>query len=66
MNPDLISKVMQEMGRKGGKKGGKKGAKMRAEALTPERRSQIARKAAKARWANTKQKNSSKTKKQKR
>ena len=66
MNPDLISKVMQEMGRKGGKKGGKKGAKMRAEALTPEQRSQIARKAAKARWANAKQKNNSKTKKQRR
>lgn len=45
---------MQEMGRKGGKKGGKKGAKMRAEALTPERRSQIARKAAKARWTKAK------------
>jgi hypothetical protein len=62
MNPDLVSKVMQEMGRKGGKKGGKKGAKMRAESLTPERRSQIARKAAKARWA--KQKSKSETKKQ--
>ena len=56
MNPDLISKVMQEMGRKGGKIGGKKGAKMRAEALTPEQRSQIARKAAKARWAGVKKK----------
>jgi hypothetical protein len=54
MDPSLISKVMQEMGRKGGKKGGKKGAKMRAEALTPERRSQIARKAAKARWTKAK------------
>jgi hypothetical protein len=56
MDPSLISKVMQEMGRKGGKKGGKKGAKMRAEALTPEQRSQIARKAAKSRWAKTKKK----------
>ena len=56
MDPNLISKVMQEMGRKGGKKGGKKGAKMRAEALTPEQRSQIARKAAKTRWAKTKKK----------
>jgi len=46
MDPNLISKVMQEIGRKGGKKGGKKGAKIRAEALTPEQRSQIARKAA--------------------
>ena len=56
MDPNLISKVMQEMGRKGGKKGGKKGAKMRAEALTPEQRSQIARKAAKTRWAKVKKK----------
>jgi hypothetical protein len=56
MDPNLISKVMREMGRKGGKKGGKKGAKMRAEALTPEQRSQIARKAAKSRWAKTKKK----------
>ncbi len=56
MNPKLISKVMQEMGRKGGKKGGKKGAKMRAESLTPEQRSQIARKAAKTRWARAKKK----------
>jgi len=57
MKRDLISKVMREMGRKGGKKGGKKGAKMRAEALTPEQRSQIARKAAKTRWAKSKKKN---------
>ncbi|MFZ0701954.1 MAG: hypothetical protein WBG29_11380 [Candidatus Acidiferrales bacterium] len=54
MDPNLISKVMQEMGRKGGKKGGKKGARMRAESLTPEQRSQIARKAAKSRWAKAK------------
>jgi hypothetical protein len=56
MDPNLISKVMREMGRKGGKKGGKKGAKMRADALTPEQRSQIARKAAKSRWAKAKKK----------
>lgn len=56
MDPNVISKVMQEMGRKGGKKGGKKGAKMRAEALTSEQRSQIARKAAKTRWAKAKKK----------
>jgi hypothetical protein len=54
MDPKLISKVMREMGRKGGKKGGKKGAKMRAAALTSEQRSQIARKAARARWAKAK------------
>jgi hypothetical protein len=56
MDPNVISKVMQEMGRKGGKKGGKKGAKKRAESLTPEQRSQIARKAAKARWVKAKKK----------
>jgi hypothetical protein len=56
MDPELISKVMREMGRKGGKKGGKKGAKMRMEILTPEQRTQIARNAAKARWAKAKKK----------
>ncbi len=56
MDPDLISTVMREMGRKGGKKGGKKGAKARMETLTPERRTQIAQKAAKARWAKAKKK----------
>lgn len=54
MDPELISKVMREMGRKGGKKGGKKGAKARMGTLTPEQRTQIARNAAKARWAKTK------------
>lgn len=33
-----------------GRKGGKKGGKARAEALTPEERSEIAKKAAEARW----------------
>jgi hypothetical protein len=46
------SKVMQEMGRKGGKKG----AKMRAQSLTAEQRSEIARKTAKTRWAKAKKK----------
>lgn len=36
-----------ELGRKGGLKGGK----ARAEKLTPERRSEIARKAARVRWS---------------
>jgi hypothetical protein len=63
MDPELISKVMREMGRKGGKKGGRKGAKVRMDRLTPERRTEIARNAAKARWAKAKKKNkpSSKT-----
>jgi len=36
-----------------GRLGGKKGGKARAQKLTPEQRSEIARKAAKARWAKT-------------
>ncbi len=35
-----------------GRKGGKKGGKARAEALTPEERSEIAKKAAAARWGD--------------
>ncbi len=46
------NKAAQELGRLGGKKGGK----ARAEALTPERRSEIAKKAAIARWKNFDQK----------
>jgi hypothetical protein len=46
MDASLLSKAMAEMGRKGGKIGGKR----RLETLTPKRRSQIARKAAKSRW----------------
>jgi hypothetical protein len=38
----LLSSAAAELGRKGGKK--------RAESLTPERRAEIARKAAKKRW----------------
>jgi len=37
-----------------GAKGGKKGGPARAAKLTPERRSEIARKAAQARWAKDK------------
>lgn len=43
---DLISKIMTEMGRKGGLKGGK----ARAEKLSSYQKTEIARKAAKARW----------------
>lgn len=48
--PSLISQVMAEMGRRGGLIGGKR----RLETLTDRRRSQIAKKAAKARWAKKK------------
>jgi hypothetical protein len=43
----LISEVMAEMGRKGGKKGGKR----RLKTMTAEQRSQVALKAAQARWS---------------
>jgi hypothetical protein len=46
----LVSQVMAEMGRKGGKIGGKR----RLETMTPEKRSQIALKAARSRWSKRK------------
>ena len=42
-----LSRIMAQMGRKGGKIGGKR----RMETMTPEERSKVALKAAKARWA---------------
>jgi hypothetical protein len=36
-----------------GRRGGRKGGKARADRLTPERRSEIARKAARARWRSS-------------
>jgi len=46
-----LSRVMAELGRRGGKLGGKK----RAQALTPERRREIALKAARKRWDSASQ-----------
>ncbi len=45
-----ISRVMREMGRRGGKKGGKR----RLETMTAQQRSEVAHKAAQARWAKRK------------
>jgi hypothetical protein len=45
-----ISRVMSAMGRKGGRVGGKR----RLETMTPEQRSQVAFRAAQARWAKKK------------
>lgn len=45
------NKAAQELGRLGGLKGGK----ARAEKLTPKQRSEIAKKAAQARWAKKRQ-----------
>ncbi|MBT9614220.1 MAG: histone H1 [Burkholderiales bacterium] len=47
--PPQKNKAAQELGRLGGKKGGK----ARAESLTPEQRSEIARTAAHSRWKKT-------------
>lgn len=47
--PPEKNQAAVELGRLGGKKGGK----ARAESLTPEQRSEIAKKAAKARWKRT-------------
>ena len=50
--PPQKNQAAVELGRLGGKKGGK----ARAESLTPEQRSEIAKKAATARWKNPDQK----------
>lgn len=47
---ELVSRAMKIIGKRGGQKGGP----ARAAALTPERRSEIAKKAAKKRWAKKK------------
>ena len=47
--PPEKNKAAQELGRLGGLKGGKS----RAEKLTPEQRSEIAKKAAQSRWGKT-------------
>jgi hypothetical protein len=46
VDKDIISKVMSQMGKKGGKKSGA----LRMENIPPEKRSEIALKAARARW----------------
>jgi hypothetical protein len=61
---NLTSQVMREMGRKGGKAGGSKGGKARMAALSPEERSENARRAARIRWAKEKQASGTSAKKQ--
>jgi general stress protein YciG len=48
---DTVREYLREIGSRGGKAGGPKGGRARAAKLTPERRREIARKAARARWA---------------
>ena len=56
MKEDVVSRIMREMGKRGGKKGGPKGGKARMNALTPEERKELARKAANKRWENARAK----------
>jgi hypothetical protein len=49
--PDSVKEYFIRMGRKGGKLGGK----IRADNMTPEQRSEAARKAVQARWSKRKQ-----------
>jgi hypothetical protein len=56
MRRNLISEVMREMGKKGGKAARGKGGRKRMAALSPEERKELAKKAAKARWAKEKKK----------
>ena len=48
--PRRMSEAAALLGRMGGKKGGPKGGRARAKKLSAERRREIARKAAQARW----------------
>lgn len=50
-NPKRLSEAAAILGRIGGKIGGPKGGRARAKKLSAERRREIARKAAQARWA---------------
>ena len=48
---DYLARIGRKGAAKGAKRGGQKGGPARFRALTPEQRSAIARKAARARWA---------------
>ena len=52
MKDELISRVMREMGRRGGQKGGPNGGKARMASMTEEQRTELAKKAAAARWSD--------------
>ncbi len=54
-NQDPTDDELRELARILGRRGGKKGGKARAANMTPEERSEAARKAVKARWAKKRQ-----------
>jgi hypothetical protein len=56
---DLSDEELRELARKLGRRGGLKGGPARAAKMTPEERSEAARKAVKARWAKKRQQESS-------
>ncbi len=58
-NQDPTDEELRELARILGRRGGKKGGKARAAKMTPEERSESARKAVKARWAKKRQQESS-------
>jgi hypothetical protein len=54
-NQDPTDEELRELARMLGRRGGKKGGKARAANMTPEERSEAARKAVRARWAKKRQ-----------
>jgi hypothetical protein len=58
-NQDLTDEELRQLARLLGRRGGLKGGKARAAKMTPEERSESARKAVKARWAKKHQQESS-------
>jgi len=57
-NQDPSDEELRELARILGRRGGLKGGKARAAKMTPEERSEAARKAVKARWARKRQRES--------
>jgi hypothetical protein len=58
-NQDLTEEELRKLARIFGRRGGLKGGKARAAKMTPEERSESARKAVQARWAKKRQQESS-------
>jgi hypothetical protein len=58
-NQDPTDEELRELARRLGRRGGLKGGPARAAKMTPEERSEAARRAVKARWAKKRQQESS-------
>jgi hypothetical protein len=59
MSKQKLSSVFREYFAKLGRKGGKKGGRIRADRMTPQERSESARRAVQARWSKAKAKTDS-------